>query len=320
MVIEYLLFFLGLFLLIKGATYLIDGSESIAKRVGISTFIVGLTIVAFGTSLPELIVTVVAALKGESNIILGNVIGSNMSNLLLVLGVVAIIKSFKVKNSTIWKEIPFSILGVVILLIFVRGLFFGAEQVKLGRFEGFILILFFLVFIYYVGSLMRAQKKSSFEKVKHVELQAWKTSSMVIGGVAALYFGGIWTVEGAVYISRQLGLSEFFISASIIALGTSLPELVTSLVALKKKSTDLAVGNIIGSNIFNVFWVLGFALMINTITVSKFIVTDLLFLLFSSFLLLLFVFVDRKHKIEKIEGIVFVALYVAYIGFLLFRG
>jgi cation:H+ antiporter len=330
--IEYILFVIGIALLIKSADYLIEGSSSLAKRFGVSTLVIGLTIVALGTSLPELIVSIIAALNGSGDIVFGNIIGSSMSNTLLILGVMVLITSLKVKSSTTWKEIPFSFLAVLVLFIFAMSSFLNKSGGEfLSRTDGIILLLFFSIFLYYVFELAKKDKEIKKQtkeleiKKQTKELEIKKHSNIIIlfmiaGGLIGLFLGGKWTVDGAVAIASAFGLSEFLISATIIAVGTSLPELITSIIAALKKNVDLAVGNIIGSNIFNIFWVLGLTAIIRPLKFPEFIAIDLIILLFATFLLFLFMFTSRKHELDRWEGIVFLFIYVSYIVYLIIRG
>ncbi len=321
--IEYILFVVGIALLIKSADYIVEGSSILAKKLGVSALVIGLTIVAFGTSLPELIVSIIATLKGSGDIVFGNIIGSNMTNTLLILGAMALFTSLKVKNSTTWKEIPFSFLAVLVLFIFAMGSFLnksGGEY--LSRTDGIILILFFSIFLYYVFEIAKKNKEiivetqeNDFKKLSNTTLLL-----MIVGGLIGLFLGGKWTVDGAVAIASAFGLSEFLISATIIAIGTSLPELITSIVAALKKNVDLALGNIIGSNIFNIFWVLGLTAIIQPLKFPEFIAIDLIILLFATFLLFLFMFTSWKHRLDRWEGIVFLLIYASYIINLIIRG
>lgn len=321
--IEYILFIVGIFLLIKSADYLIEGSSSLAKKLGVSTLVIGLTIVAFGTSLPELIVNILAAIKGSGDIAFGNILGSSMTNTLLVLGIMALITSLKVKDSTTWKQIPFSFLAVLVLFIFSIGSLVNKSGGEfLSRTDGLILLLFFSIFLYYVFELAKKDKNLAKE-TNEQEIKRYSNVTiflMIVGSLIGLFLGGKWTVDGAIVIARTFGLSEFLISATIIAIGTSLPELITSIVAAFKKNVDLAIGNVIGSNIFNILWVLGLTSIISPLRFPEFIRIDLIILLFATFLLFLFMFTSKKHELDRWEGIVLLLLYVSYIIFIIIRG
>jgi cation:H+ antiporter len=314
---ELLLLVLGIAFLVKGADFLIDGSTSLAKRLGVSTLVIGLTVVAFGTSLPELVVNIVAAIHGSGDIALGNIIGSNMSNILLILGITAALTTVKVAPSTTWKEIPFAILAVLVLLTFSLAPKLDMTSSTLFRFEGIILLLFFCIFLYYVIELAKNTKTKENIAVK--TLPAWKTWSYIIGGLALLYFGGQWTVIGAVFIAKLAGLSEYVISSTIIAVGTSLPELITSVMAALRKEPNLAIGNIVGSNIFNIFFILGLTAVLMPLTLTAQVITDSLILLFTTVLLFVFLAGFKQHQLERWQGIVFLLLYAGYVTFLLVR-
>lgn len=319
--VEYVLFIIGIVILVKGAGYLVDGSSALAKKLGISSLVIGLTIVAFGTSLPELMVNIIAALQGNGNIALGNIVGSNIVNILLILGLAAAIANLKLRRSTIWAEIPFSLLAVIILLLLASTSFLDKSSVNsISRFEGLILILFFAGFLYYIFKLTKKSKNSMAEmKDENQELPLSKIILMIIGGLIGLYVGGNWTVDGAISIAKLFGLSEYFIFLTIVAVGTSLPELITSIIAALKKNADLAVGNIVGSNIFNIFWILGCSAIITPLKLPQFAVIDLSILFLTTFLLLLFAFFGKNHELRRWQGIIFVILYIIYIVYLIIR-
>jgi len=309
--IPYLLLILGIILLVKGADWLIDGSISIAKKFGISPLILGLTVVAFGTSMPELILTLFSSIGGLENIALGNVIGSNVANLFLVLGLIAIIFPIKIHKNAIKLDLPFSIISTLILLITV--ICFPATTKTVG-------IVFILLFFSYLYYRVKNSKKTPFFNAKGIH-KDWKiVLLLLIMGSFSLYFGGKLTVEGIIFISTQLGLSEFLISATAIALGTSLPELITSIKAALRKHPDLAIGNIMGSNIFNILWVLGLTSLIVPITLPPLIKLDLLLLFVFSLILFGFLFLGERYKLKRKEGIILVLLYVIYVLSVIFRG
>lgn len=320
--INYIMFLVGFFLLIKGANYLVTGAKSLAKSMRVPPLIIGLTIVALGTTLPELSVNLTASIKGTTDIALGNIIGSNIANILLILGIAAIIFPLKVEWETIKKEIPFNVIAILVLLIsatdgFIRNNSIGAIE----RTEGMIYLCFFALFIYYIYLLVKQQRKDlGKEQVEAKKHSYLLTIVMIIGGIIGLYIGGKWVVDGAILIARNFGLSEFLISATIIAVGTSLPELATAITAALKKSTDIAVGNIIGANIFNVFWVLGISSVIRPIPIARNVIIDLVFLLFVTFLFIIFMFNKKEDKLVRWEGVTFVLFYIAYIIFNIYRG
>jgi cation:H+ antiporter len=320
--LEYILFVLGIFFLVKGADYLVDGASSLGYKLGVSTLVIGLTIVAFGTSMPELVVNIVAALNGSTDVAFGNIIGSNIANILLVLGVVAIISPIKVKRSTVWKEIPFALLSVVVL--FVVSNYLLIDKINIGsltRVSGLVLLSFFAIFIYYTIDLARKNRqKVEKSKLGIVKMSNYQIFFLIVLGLVGLYFGGKWAVEGAVFIAQQFGLSEFLISATVIAIGTSLPELVTGIAAARKKETGLAVGNSIGSNIFNIFWIFGVTALVAPILIPSFINLDLVILFSVTLLLFVFLFIGKKHELERWQGYLFLLLYLAYLVFIVLRG
>ena len=321
MVIEYILFVVGILLLIKSSDFIVSGSSSLAKRFGVSTLVIGLTIVAFGTSLPELVLNLIASYKGSPEIIFGNVIGSNIANILLVLGITSIIGVVKLKSSTIWREIPFALLSVFVLFLLASDAFFYTEEFYMGIKESLLFLSFFSIFLYYIYH--QAQKDQSevilSREVKR-EDQKYHIYLRLIFGIVGIGIGAKWVVDGAVFISTQLGLSEFMISAIILALGTSLPELVVTVAAITKKNVDLAVGNIIGSNIFNVLWVLGVIPLFTPLLVPAFILLDIAILFVTTLVLFIFVYIGKKHELGFREGTVFILMYIIYIAFLIYRG
>jgi len=324
------LFILGFIFLIKGADIMIDGSSSIAKKYGVSSFFIGLTIVAFGTSAPELVISALASIKGSTGIALGNIIGSNISNTLLILGVAAIICPLIVKRATVNKEIPFSLLAILAVGILVNDFLIdgpnGSIHNGLTRIDGLILILFFSIFIYYTFGITKT-KENIFQKtvgeLKYEEPKEYSNSAavlMIMVGLAGLAVGGKWIVNGAIAIASYFSFSEAFIGLTIVAIGTSLPELAASAMAAYKGRTDIAVGNVIGSNIFNLLWVLGLSSVISDIGFSSVLNVDLLILIGITVLLLFLIYVGRKNVLGKWEGMVLVGLYLFYIVFLVWRG
>lgn len=316
MVITYLLFLLGIVFLIKGADWIVDGSSSIAKKWGVSNLIIGLTIVAFGTSLPELVVNLFAAFQGSGEIAFGNVIGSNIANTLFVLGVIACMKNIELKRRTIWNEIPFALL-VSFALFVLTGNLFSAKDI-FTRDDGLILLGLFGFFLYYIFMMARRERKE-FSVSAVTDGNDWVVTLKLIFGIVGIYFGGLWVVGGAQLIATQLGFSEFLISATIIALGTSLPELVVSIMAVIKKNVGLGVGNIIGSNIFNICWVLGIVPLIRPVNIPLGIGFDIGIMFLAMFVLFVFVFLG-KHELRRKDGILLVLFYVLYIWFAVTRG
>lgn len=311
------LIIVGLAILILGAESLVRGSSSLARQWGISPLVIGLTIVAFGTSAPELIVNLFSAYRGAADIAVGNIIGSNIANILLILGIAALIRSLSIKKSTAWREIPFALLAVV--LVFTMGndfLFDGSSFNAITRTDGFSLIAMFVIFMFYVFGLAKIDGKA-----EEVKTYSYGISSLLtILGLLALFIGGKLLVDNAVILARLAGLSEALIGLTIVAVGTSLPELATSIVAVIHGNDDIAVGNIVGSNIFNVFWILGLTGTILQLPFNPNTNIDVLVSVAATLILFLAIFVGKKHKIDRWQGGVFVGLYVLYIGYLIIRG
>ncbi|HBB37901.1 MAG TPA: sodium:proton exchanger [Candidatus Magasanikbacteria bacterium] len=320
MLIPILFLLLGLGILIIGGDALVRGSASIAKKLGVKPIVIGLTIVAFGTSAPELIVNLFSAVQGNTDLAVGNVIGSNIANILLILGVAACIFPLRVQRATTWKEIPFALLAAG--LVFIMGndlLIDGMSFNTLSRSEGLVLIAFFAIFLYYTAVL--AKSESNAEETNGIKLYSLATSiSFTIAGIIALFLGGKLLVDNAVILAKLAGLSEALIGFTIVAIGTSLPELVTSVIAAMKKQDDLAVGNIVGSNIFNIFWILGLTSTIVPIPFNTAMNLDLMVNIGATVLLFLFMFVHSRHRINRWQGVTFLLLYVGYLALAISRG
>ena len=310
MIFSILLILIGFIIVIKGADFLIDGASSLAKKLSISEIAIGLTIVAFGTSAPELIVNVFASIGGYHDITFGNILGSNIFNILMVLGVAGIISTIAVRRNTILKEIPFLLIAT--LMAFGLALW----NSDLSRIDGFILLLFLLIFFIYVIGFLKAKPLLGSD-IK--ERSYAVTFLMMISGIIGLFFGGKFVVDNAVIIARYFEVSEKFIGLTIVALGTSLPELVTSVLAIKKGRNDLAIGNVIGSNLFNILLVLGVSSLIAPIQYDIALNIDFIFLCVITIMLFSTMFVGKKHKLTKIEAIFFVILYCVYLVFLFVR-
>ncbi|MBI4135398.1 calcium/sodium antiporter [Candidatus Uhrbacteria bacterium] len=307
----------GIALLIYGARFLVDGGSSLARRFGISPLVVGLTIVAFGTSAPELIVNIFASISGSADIAMGNVLGSNLANILLILGIAAAIYPLRVQSSTVWKEIPMSLLAVVAVGVMVNDAFVdGLGFNILSRSEGVILLFFFLIFMYYTYGISKSEGDGP-------PVRVFKTGSsalMILGGLLGLFVGGRFTVDAAVAIARALQVSEALIGFTVVAIGTSLPELFTSAIAAARRQVDIAIGNVVGSNIFNIFFVLGISSIIRPIPFSPILNTDLMFVIVATLLLFAFLFVGKRHILERWQGVGFIGLYLGYLAFAVARG
>lgn len=320
----YVLFVVGFFLLIKGADWLVDGASSIAKKYNIPELVIGLTIVSFGTSMPELIVNLLASIKNSAELAIGNIFGSNIANILLILGISAIIRPLPIQRSIYYTEIPISLAATFMVGFLANAnLFTKAHGLSLSRADGAILLLFFALFMTYIYAVSRSKKGMEDMKASDAnidELPKTKSLLFICGGVLALFLGGKWVVDGAVEIAHLFGLSETFIGLTIVAIGTSLPELVTSAVAAKKGQADIAVGNVIGSNIFNILWILGLSAVINPLPFEIISNIDILMMVIASTLLLFAVIVGKQPKITRGQGVLFVVVYVCYLVYLVLRG
>lgn len=320
MFLSILILLFGFVILIKGADWLVDGASVIAKKLNISDLVIGLTVVAFGTSAPELIVSVLSSMSGNADIAVANVVGSNIANIFLILGLSAIVFPLVVTKGTVWKEIPLSLLAIGLVGIMasdflIDGLSFSA----LTRIDGLILLSFFVIFMYYTFGL----SKDNFEQNEITDKSNKNlliALLMIIGGLVGLIIGGKFVVDNAVMIAESLGVSASLIGLTIVAVGTSLPELVTSIVAVYKKNCDIAVGNAVGSNIFNVFLVLGLSAVINPLTIAENGLIDIAVGVLASLLLFIFMFVGKKRVLQRWQGVLFVMIYVSYIVYLIYRG
>ncbi|NDV64185.1 calcium/sodium antiporter [Bacteroides sp. 224] len=301
----------GLVLILAGANGLTDGAASVAKRFNIPSIVIGLTIVAFGTSAPELVVSVSSALKGSSGIAIGNVVGSNIFNSLMIVGCTAIVAPIVITRNTLRKEIPLCILSSIVLLVCANDIILNKEaENALSISDGLILLCFFVIFLGYTFAIASNSSNSAEEEIK--QLPIWKSILYFVLGLGGLILGGQWFVEGATGIARGLGVSESIIGLTLVAGGTSLPELATSVVAALKKNPEIAIGNVIGSNLFNIFFVLGCSASITPMQVGNITNFDLLTLLASGVLLWFFGLFFKKRTITRFEGIILVACYVVY--------
>lgn len=308
----------GLALLVKGADWLVAGASSIAKSKNISDMVIGLTIVSFGTSLPELVINIFSSIQGSGEIAIGNVFGSNIANILLILGVSAMVYPLKIHRPTIISEIPFSIIAALLVGFLANTFLFDTgNQLNLSRLDGGILIFFFILFLIYV---FKVSQENLAEEEYQAKLSLRRSSSFIILGLIGLFAGGKFTVDGAIAIARTLGMSEAFIGLTIVAVGTSLPELVTSAVAAYRRQVDIAVGNVIGSNIFNIFWILGVSALIKPLPFEVTGNFDIIMIIFSSILIIMVLPFSKKRSIEKWHGALFVLIYAAYIYYLIQRG
>lgn len=319
---EYILLLLGFVLLIKGANWLVYGATALASRFGVSEMVIGLTIVSMGTSLPELIINVIASLSGSSELATGNVLGSNIANILLILGVTAIICDLPVYRNTILSELPFS-LAAALLIGFLANSAIGYEtqnELSISRGDGLIVLFFFFLFMIYIVMIAREDQQKQSSETPAVSLSLQKSLLFIGAGILCLFLGGKWVVDGAVYIAGLYGMSETFIGLTVVALGTSLPELVTSVMAALKKNTDIAVGNAIGSNIFNLLWILGISAVIRPLPFNVASNVDILVVIAATCMIFLALIIGRRMVIKRVEGVVFLLSYLGYLAFVVIRG
>lgn len=311
MILNIFLLIIGFVILIKGADIFVDGASSLARNFKLPTILIGLTIVAFGTSAPELAVSIQSILKGSGDIVLGNVIGSNILNILLIVGVSAMFHSLTVKNNTVKKELPITLLLSVLFIVLLNDSIFGLGENTLSRQDGIILLLFFTVFLYYLLTIMKKNKETEKSEDEEIKYSIPKSIIFIILGMIGIIFGSDFVVDGASNIASALGISEKMIALTIVALGTSLPELVTSVTATRKGEYDIAIGNVVGSNIFNICAVIGLPVtFISGINHINFNLIDLAVLFTAVFMLFIFSLKDRK--IEKKEGFVLLSLFLVY--------
>lgn len=308
---------IGFAILIKGADFLVNGSSSIAKKNGISNLAIGLTVVAFGTSMPEMIVSLLSALDGKNDASFGNVIGSNNFNLLFILGICGLIYPLTVQRNTVKYEVPLSLMAAGILFIMVNDqMVWGAEANGMSRIDSIILLLFFGGFLFYIYRTM----KNSSDFGEGGEIKIFKTSlavGMVVLGLGMLIGGGTTVVNSATSIAKYYGLSEKLIGLTILAAGTSLPELATSAVAAYRRNTDIAIGNVVGSNIFNIFFILGITGVISPMPYSSVMNFDLYVLMASTVVLMIFMFTINQRKLDRWEAFMLLAAYVTYTVYLI---
>lgn len=313
----------GLVLILLGANGLTDGAVSVAKQFRIPSIVIGLTIVAFGTSAPELTVSVSSALKGSADIAIGNVVGSNIFNTLMIVGCTALFAPIAITRNTLKKEIPLCILSSVALWVCANDVFLdhSAENI-LNRADGLLLLCFFAIFMGYTFAIAFPSGQASAEGSGEEEIKLlpwWKSVIYILGGLAALVYGGQLFVNGATGIARSLGVSESVIGLTLVAGGTSLPELATSIVAALKKNPEIAIGNVIGSNLFNIFFVLGCSASITPLHLTGITNFDLFALVISGILMWFFGLFFAKRTITRMEGGILVLCYVAYTAYLIYQ-
>ncbi len=302
----------GIAILVKGADILINGASSLARRVGIPEFIIGLTLVAFGTSLPELTVNIQASIEGASEITLGNVIGSNIANILLILGIAGLIKPLTIHRTFVKKEIPLNFLSIVILFAMIGDKVLDKSQVAyVSRSEGLVLMTTFVGYLYFLAAFLEREEIGDDD----LKLSVSKSILYISGGFVGLILGSEWAVDGGVNFALSLGVSQTIVGLFLIAVGTSLPELLTSAMAAYRGNPDIALGNVAGSNIFNISLVLGASSLINPIPVPDLIFKDIILLTIATSVLFLSNYLGRKYTVSRQEAAVFLLLYIAYAVF-----
>lgn len=317
---------IGFVLLIKGADFLVNGASSLAKRFNVSDIAIGLTVVAMGTSAPELVVNLISGTVttdegGTHDVVFGNIIGSNIFNIFLILGIAAVIYPLSVQKNALWKEIPYSLLATVIFFILVNDvLFFGGTANTLGLIDAIILLVMFVIFLVYIFLNLKRNPEES-DLIEDIEVMgSLKTTLLIVGGIFGLVVGGKMIVDNAVEVAQMFGVSEKLIGLTILAAGTSLPELATSAVAAFQKKSDLAVGNIVGSNIFNLLLVLGVTGIVHTpLQYNPVLNMDLYMVMLGTFMLFIFMFTFDKYKLDRSEGIIYLIGFVAYMYYLFVR-
>ena len=317
MILDIILLIVGFFLLIKGADFFVDGASSIADNFKVPKIFIGLTIVAFGTSAPELAVSIKSIISSNHDIVLGNVIGSNILNILLIVGLCSIVKDVYVKSNTVRKEIPIvMMMSFLLFFLICDNLFISGVVNQINRNDGFVILLFFAVFIYYLISIMRNKKDEDF--TEYAEHGVGKSIIFTLLGVVCIIMGNNVVVDSASNIASMMGVSQRMIALTVVAFGTSLPELVTSIVSIRKGEQEILVGNIVGSNIFNIGIVLGLPVsLFGGVVAVGFTIVDLIVMIIASILLFLFSF--RDHKIGKYEGLFMLVIFVIYYSYVIFN-
>ena len=313
----------GFVMLIKGADFLVNGASSLAKRFNVSDIAIGLTIVAMGTSAPELVINIISGAKpdpGMDGIIFGNIIGSNIFNLFLILGVAAIIYPITVQKNSLWKEVPYSLVITFVFFVLLNDTMFrNAEANLMTPLDGVIMLVMFALFLLYI--FLNMKRTGDIEEIEDIKIYgSLRTTLMIIGGVTGLAIGGKLIVDSAVSISEMIGIDKKLVGLTILAAGTSLPELATTAVAAFHKKSDIAVGNIVGSNIFNILLVLGLtAVTHGPLQYDAVLNTDLYLVMLGTFMLFIFMFTFNKYKIDRSEGAVYLMGFIAYVAYLLMR-
>ena len=315
---DILLLIVGLGLILAGANFLTDGSAALAQRFRVPEFIIGLTVVAVGTSTPELVVSVLSAIGGQSDVAIGNVVGSNIFNVFVILGVCALIRPVPLTAGNIRRDIPFGVLVSLLLLALAQDslLCKGAAD-RIGRLDGAAMLALYILLMWYTIRKTKRPEATAPTEGSKAPMAAWLTAVMIVGGLAGLVFGGEMFLRSATSIARSLGVSESVIAITLVAGGTSLPELASSLVSLFKGKAEMALGNVIGSNIANILLILGVSATIHPLSIGGITVWDLLMVLLSSVVVFLAAFTFKRKAIDRWEGALFVAIYAVYIWYLI---
>lgn len=315
MIVSVLLIVVGFVALIFGANWLVDGASALAKKYKVSDLVIGLTIVAFGTSAPELVVNSIASVKGYSDIVLGNIIGSNNFNLFIILGLSGLILPIKVQTSTTWKEIPISLFVSVVLLFLLNDFVFSGTTYS-SRIDGLIMLVLFCLFLYYVFNQIKNEPQVVTTKNRRSALKIW---GLILVGLGGLILGGQLVVLNSIEMANALGVSEKIIGLTIVAAGTSLPELVTSIVAAMKKNSDIAIGNVIGSNVFNILLILSISSIIRPIEYNAKFNLDLLILIGGTIFLFTSMLTGQRKKLDRWEAGILFGFYIMYTIYLVMK-
>lgn len=315
---DILLLVVGLGLILAGANFLTDGSAALAQRFRVPEFIIGLTIVAVGTSAPELVVSLLSSIAGKSDVAIGNVVGSNIFNVFAILGVCALIRPLPLTRGNIRRDIPFGMVASLLLLALVSDSFFrGGAPDRIGRGDGVAMLVLYILLIGYTIRQARRSGPPTEETAGRRPMAGWLMAVMIAGGLAGLIFGGELFLDSATSIARKLGVSESVIALTLVAGGTSLPELASSVVSLVKGKSDMALGNVIGSNIANILLILGVSATIRPLTPGGITIVDFGMVVLSSLLLFVTAFTFRRRSVDRWEGALFLAIYVAYLWYLI---
>lgn len=315
---NWLLLILGLALILGGANFLTDGSAAVAKRFRVPEFIIGLTVIAIGTSTPELVVSVLSAIAGKSDVAIGNVVGSNLFNVFVIVGICALIRPLPLTSGNIRRDIPFGMIGSLLLLFVACDRILGFGDVdRIGRVEGVCMFVLYVASMWY--TVRHTSRTESSEEVSDAcsPIRLWLAVVMIVGGLAALVAGGELFLDSATRIARKLGVSESVIAITLVAGGTSLPELASSVVSLLKGRAEMALGNVLGSNIANILLILGVSATIHPLSLGGITFVDIAMVVLSSAVLFVAAFTFRRKAIDRVEGVIFLVIYIAYLGYLL---